>query len=621
METSLRKQISRLPPVQRFPWIGQYFRLLNQQSRFSEARNLIQAALKTAQKNHLTTWEAYFMLRLGHLAETEGNHPVAIQTYLQTLNHYRALHLYDQQQIVFERICEVYHFQKNEPSYQHYVRQFAQLNQRYNQLPTRLPGFFIEQNKWERQGQLDSLLSSEQKVLTIMQISRDWDNYYSALDWYGKHLSQAGRYRKAEQTFRRCLAFGHQQDDQRRILYAYLHLPVVLLHLKQIKEAERYAKLALSRLAHDPERKEEHLTEVYQVLAQIAESKGDYPQALTYERLRNESRNNLLSTEKSRQIAEIDTRYQTAQKQARINELDRDNRRQLTQISWQAVGLLALLALLGLSLWQYRIIQRVNGQLMNTNQTVSQNNTLISEQSDRLAMLMRELNHRVKNNLAIISSLLKMQSKRLTDPLAVQAVQDGQRRVEAISLIHQQIYQTENLMDVPIKSYITDLTKGLLIGYGFNPETFDCHIEVADIKINVELAVPLGLILNEVLTNAFKYAYTNEARPYLKVLLQPDPNQPADRLLIEVQDNGPGLDGPGLTWPVLPRPGPTDKPRGGRAGIDNRSTSKVNPPTFGQRLIRELTGQLGGEMSFHNQAGTCFRLLIPRSAQPVRSLS
>ena len=610
-ERSLRQRIAGLPPVQRFPWIDQYRRLLNQQSRFLQARSLLLDALRTAQQGHLIAWEAYFNRRLGHLAETEGNYLEAIRYYLQALKGYRAIHLYDQQQIVCQGISGVYFVLENQTRYQDYVRQFTLLNRRYNQLPTRVASFFVEMEKWDRQGQLDSLLSTIRKTLTVYQINRDWDNYYSVLDDYGTYLSAAGRYPEAEQVFRQCLAFGRQQGDRRRELYAYLHLPGPLLHLKRIKEAERYAKLALNRIARDPERKEAHLTEVYQVLARIAQAKGAYRQALAYEQLRHQASTRILSAEKSRQIAEIETRYQTAQKQARIDTLDRDNRRQLTQISWQAGGLLALLALLGLSLWQYRVIRRVNGQLRHTNQTVSQNNQLIHQQADHLAMLMRELHHRVKNNLAMVSSLLRMQSKRLGDPLAVQAVQDGQRRVEAISLIHQQIYQTESLMDVPIKSYVTDLTQGLLIGYGFNPDTFDCSIEVADIQLDVEIAVPLGLILNEVLTNAFKYAYANVPHPYLKVLLQPDPDQPADRLLIEVQDNGPGLERSDVSGAD-----PTDQGR-----PDRPTTRKGNPPSFGQRLIRELTGQLGGQMKFTSQGGTCFRLLIPRSTKPVRVLS
>ncbi len=313
--------------------------------------------------------------------------------------------------------------------------------------------------------------------------------------------------------------------------------------------------------------------------------------------------------EKNRQIAEVEARYQTAQKQTRINQLSIDNQRQLTQIGWQAAGLIALIALLGLAGWQYRAIRQVNARLRTSSQLVSENNRQISQQSDRLGVLMQELHHRVKNNLAIVSSLMRMQSRRLDDPRAVQAVQDGQRRVEAISLIHQQFYQTENLADVPITAYVTELTENLLLGYGFDPDTFDCQVEVADIQLDVDVAVPLGLILNEVLTNAFKYAYADVDKPKLSVRLQPVTDGPASGLLIEVQDNGPGLDGPGLDGA-----GRTDVRLERSADAGAIPAVSWRKGSFGQRLIRELTGQLGGEMSLTTRHGTYFRLWIPTPA-------
>jgi two-component sensor histidine kinase len=182
-------------------------------------------------------------------------------------------------------------------------------------------------------------------------------------------------------------------------------------------------------------------------------------------------------------------------------------------------------------------------------------------------------------------------------------VQDGQRRVEAISLIHQQLYQTDNLAEVSIKAYVTELTEGLLLGYGFDPEQFDCQLEVADIYLDVEVAVPLGLILNEVLTNASKYAYDDVTRPSLQVRAQ---LLAGSKLCLEVQDNGPGLDGPGLDSST-----PT-----GSSGVDHRLPQKDR--SFGQRLIRELTRQLGGEMVLATHHGTYFQLVIPIKTEIVQ---
>ena len=595
-DSLFQRRMAGLSPVQRLVWADKYAVFLNQHSRFAEARTLLQASLKTAQQAKLTAWTARFYELSGYMEETNGNLVRSVDFFLQALAIYQATYAFEQQQQLCVHISAVYSNLQNLAKRQEYHRQAATLQREYYQL-FMLPFMYADKaDDFVKAGKLDSALVYTRKAMTVFWVSRRWTSFYSYLDGYGVLLTKQGQYGEAEKTFRQCLTYSLQHGDKRRELYEYIHLPEPLLHLGRLDEAAHYANLALSRIELDPERQDEHRTQVYESLTHIAEARGHYKQALVYERLSNQYRNAVLSVEKNRQIAEVEARYQTAQKQTRINQLSIDNQRQLTQISWQAVGLIALIALLGLALWQYRVIRQVNARLRTSNQIVSENNRQMSQQSDRMGILMQELQHRVKNNLAIVSSLMRMQSKRLDDPRAVQAVQDGQRRVEAISLIHQQFYRTENLATVPIKTYVTELTEGLLLGYGFDPDTFDCQVEVTDIQLDVDVAVPLGLILNEVLTNAFKYAYANADKPKLSVRLRPVTNNSATGLLIEVQDNGPGLEGTGL----------------------ESSTPAVTRPKgfFGQRLIRELTGQLGGEMSLTTRHGTYFRLWIPTPANP-----
>lgn len=603
--TRFRRRVAGLAPVQRLEPTALYGRQLLNQSRLAEVRPLLQAALTIARRARLWPWAGRFYSLLGDMESIAGNNTVAVDYYLQALAVYRSIYAYDQQQKLCYIIGNEYRVLQNTDKSREYQQQAHQLEQAYTPPNAILYLFFEEETeKALQRGNQDSALLFRQKSLTMFRATRQWTNFYSFLDGYGVTLGQTGHYQEAEQIFRRCLAYGLRQGDHRRVIYEYMHLPEPLLHLGRLDEARRYATLALSQIDRDPERQDEHRKDVYKLLTQIAEARGQYRQALAYERLRNQYEDQIQNAEKSRQVAEVESRFQITQKQARIDRLDQDNRRQLEQISWQAGGLLALLALLALAGWQYRLIRRVNARLQTTNQTVSENNHQISEQAERLTVLMRELHHRVKNNLAIVSSLLRMQSKRLDDPRAVQAVQDGQRRVEAISLIHQQFYQTENLAEVSINPYVTELTEGLLVGYGFDPKTFDCRIEVADLQLDVEVAVPLGLILNEVLTNAFKYAYNDPAtadppflgqasrgparprkgRPSLLVRLQAEPT---GCLLLEVQDNGPGL---------------PDQPAPGRRA------------SFGRRLIGELTGQLNGQMSLTNRNGMYFRLWIPAQA-------
>lgn len=586
-----RRRMASRAPVQRLKPTVTFSNALISNSRFTEARLLLNSGLVVAQQAKLPIWVAQFYSMLNYLEINEGHHVRAINYALQALRIARSVYAYDLQQAIFHNLSEEYATLGDTINSRHYHRLASQSIQEPNRPNFSYWRFMTKAQQAHERGQIDSVLFFHRQTLTMLWASREWNFYHSVLDGYGVILGKAGRYHEAEQTFQRCLTYARQQGDYRRETYEYMHLPEPLLQMGRLAEAQRYAQLALNRIKTDLERQDDHLVEIYEVMTRIAEAQEQYKLALSYEKLRNQAASRILQLENSRQLAEAETRFQLAQKQVRIDQLAHDNHQQLNQISRQAVAVLALLALLALALWQYRQIRRVNARLQRTNQTISQNSEQISEQAERLRVLMQELHHRVKNNLAIVSSLLRMQAKRLDDPRAVQAVQDGQRRVEAIALLHQQFYQTENLAHVAVKTYITELTQGLLLGYGFDPDDFDCEIVVADLQLDVDVAVPLGLILNEVLTNAFKYAFAegiihshgnhHPTRPWLRVGLRAEPD---GSLLAEVQDNGPGLADP--------------VPTGGRL-------------SFGRRLIQELTTQLGGEMSLTNQDGTYFRLWIP----------
>jgi two-component sensor histidine kinase len=213
---------------------------------------------------------------------------------------------------------------------------------------------------------------------------------------------------------------------------------------------------------------------------------------------------------------------------------------------------------------------------------LNHNKQKVERQSKALSTLMKELHHRVKNNLAIISSLLNMQSNRLEDKNAAKAVKEGQLRVQAMSMIHQRLYRTENVSSVNIHTYLTDLSESLMQAYGYSHENFDLQISVENPELDVDLAIPIGLIVNELITNSFKYAYDGIAHPLLKITFKNN-----EDVTLQVQDNGIGMD-----------------------------ENAVNQETdsFGKNLINGLSNQLNGHYKYVINHGTLFELNIPKEA-------
>ncbi|UHG94801.1 tetratricopeptide repeat-containing sensor histidine kinase [Spirosoma oryzicola] len=287
--------------------------------------------------------------------------------------------------------------------------------------------------------------------------------------------------------------------------------------------------------------------------------------------------------EKTRAVAELQTKYDTQKKVHRIAELDQYNQQRTRQIQYMTGGLGALLLLLSALVGQYTIIRRTNRRLSIQNEIITVNSQQLMSQSDQLRTLMKELHHRVKNNLAIVSSLLKLQSSRLDDEKAIQAVRVGQQRVEAMSLIHQRLYQTDQLTAVNMAEYLTDLAYSLMRAYGYQHDKFTLQLNVDLPELDVDVAIPLGLIVNELVTNAFKYAYSNNPCPLLRINLYRNKNNLNANMMLEVQDNGPGIDV--REWQGA-----------------NKSKS------FGKRLIMSLSEQLDGQGEWLKQNGTLFRL-------------
>jgi two-component sensor histidine kinase len=204
---------------------------------------------------------------------------------------------------------------------------------------------------------------------------------------------------------------------------------------------------------------------------------------------------------------------------------------------------------------------------------------MVRKNKVHIETLLKELHHRVKNNLQILSSLLSLQSQQLTDDSAIKAVKSSESRINAMALIHRKLYTVDQNRTVDIKEYITELIQYLVYSYGYHEKDLKLDLHIREISIDVDKAIPLGLILNELISNAFKHAYENQPNPKLIVNLEyPD----AHELNIQIQDNGGGI----------------------------RITDQ-KPKTFGMKMVSTLIKELKGTLDVKSGNGTTYVLNIP----------
>lgn len=191
-------------------------------------------------------------------------------------------------------------------------------------------------------------------------------------------------------------------------------------------------------------------------------------------------------------------------------------------------------------------------------------------------LLLREIHHRVKNNLQVISSLLYLQSRKSSDPMVIDALLESQRRVKSMVLIHEKLYRSEDLSNIDYKHYITALTNSLFRSYRLDMSRISLRTEIDKIMLSTDSAIQCGLIINELVSNAIKHAFPDERSGEIVISLI---NAEDNTMTLTVSDNGIGL--------------PKDY-------------KLENSDTLGMQLVNTLVGQMNGTLNILNSKGSTF---------------
>jgi two-component system, sensor histidine kinase PdtaS len=319
---------------------------------------------------------------------------------------------------------------------------------------------------------------------------------------------------------------------------------------------------------------------------QIDSAQGRYKDAFNHLIRYKTISDSIFNATKTKQFQQLEIEYETGKKQDSIKLMDKDisfltQKNNLQRANLKQANLirnvtiaLVVLALLSIILLyrQYRhkqkssnLISRKNGQLQH----------LLTEKE----WLLKEIHHRVKNNLQIVMSLLNSQSAYINNEPALTAIHDSQHRVHAMSLIHQKLYNSENLSSIDMSLYIREMVSYL--GESFNTgQRIRFEFAIAPLEVDVSQAVPLGLILNEAITNSIKYAFPDGRTGTISISLS---NMSPNQYLLVISDNGVGM---------------------------SQQFSNKKPGSLGMSLMEGLSEDLDGKFSIENNNGTTIKVLF-----------
>lgn len=224
----------------------------------------------------------------------------------------------------------------------------------------------------------------------------------------------------------------------------------------------------------------------------------------------------VVNAEKFRAVEDLSTRYETGKKETIIAEQQEAIRQGKIRF-WLIAAILAIALVAGGGLyWLTRQLRHRN---------------------EEKEFLIKEIHHRVKNNLQVLSSLLHLQSRYINDETALDAIREGQNRVESMSLIHQKLYMGNNLAAVDMPDYVRNLGETLLDAYRLDDGRIRISCDIAPLRLDVDTAIPLGLIINELVANSLKYAFPDGRQGTITITLWKNAE---GRLCLKVADDGVG---------------------------------------------------------------------------------
>lgn len=342
------------------------------------------------------------------------------------------------------------------------------------------------------------------------------------------------------------------------------------LGLGQYDQALRYAEESL--MLAEEEGYQPRQVEALKTISDVYEGAGEYEQALIHYRRYTDIKETVFNTEKTEIIAQMQARYEAERSRRAIATLEQEKLAQAMQAEHRQkrmyAGAAGLLLLTGFFYSRYRLKLRAN-RLLN-----AQKEEILKQKSEK-EILLQEIHHRVKNNLQIIAGLLGIQAREVYDAEALATLREAQSRVQAITLLHQKLYREENIAKVNMQEYLNDLSTYLI--RAFDTDHLTIHVQADHTFLDVDAAVPLGLIANELISNALEHAFTDLESGEILVSLRERAEKGYE---LEISDNGLGF---------------SSGPPGRSAGT-------------GMRLVESLTRQLRGRLQVESDRGSMFRI-------------
>lgn len=416
----------------------------------------------------------------------------------------------------------------------------------------------------------------QEKRISLLYINlgllyKDFDRCDQALDYFSL-----------------ALIIKNEISDKLGVAWCYQYMAECFAHTRQYSKALDYYYKAINILEDIKVAKNQ--LACYLGVSEIYAELGDFEQAYHYKVKYAELNESVYSTDMIKQLAEKEALYANRErekeievKDLKISQTEAELERSTFQKWVLIIGILLMVAIAIIFIQRFRIEARFHKRLEKQNEELRRTydyltKTVISKEEKEV--MIKEIHHRVKNNLQIISSLINLQANSVEDRSVQRMFREVQNRIVSMSLLHEQLYKAPDLAHVNVKEYLEVLLNNLFAIYA-DQRSIQLNLKIGVSSFGVDTLIPMGLLINEIVTNALKYAFEGRDQGTITVDLQP--LEQNDGCVLKIADDGIGM--------------PEDQ-------FNAYSTS------LGMELIQTFVSQLDGEVEVDTSNGTSYHIVL-----------
>ena len=537
---------------------------------FFRADSLFTVFLTAATEKRDSSDLASVHFQLGIVNEALGKLDKAIDMQFKSIDYYSLSGDSTSTNSGLNNIGSLYRKLKQYDQSEEYFFKALKINERINDLDGQATNHVNLGNLYAEQNYFDKAITRYKQAVYLDSLTNfQWGLAYDYENIGNMYVKQK-KYALAEEPLLKALDIREVIKGKYELALSNLKLGGLYTQLQQYQKANQF--LTTAENFGEETGALETQRDILRAWSELKEKEGSPVAALDYYKQYDKLADSILNTNTTNEIARLNVTFESERKERKIELLGVKNqlsegRLKNSKTTNLILGLfLSLFGIMGAMLWRL-----YKGSIKK--------NEIISKALSEKEILLKEIHHRVKNNLQFVSSLLGLQTEHVEDEAALGALQEGQDRVQSMALIHQNLYQDENLTGVSVKDYFIKLIQGLFDSYNIKNEQIQLDLDIEDLNLDVDTVIPIGLILNELITNCLKYAFPNEKSGRIAISLI----EQNDALQLKVMDNGVGL---------------------------LKDKKEALGSSFGYRLIEAFTSQLRGKLTVDGNSGTSVVLSI-----------